>query len=727
MTKVSIILVHFGKKKILTDCINSIRSSKPRVSYEIVVVDNNAENRGYSKGNNLGVARASGEYVLILNPDTLVEKGAIDKLVQFIESNKKTGIVAPTLYDPEGQVYPLQGTRELTPWRGIFALSFINKLFPDNPVSRDYWMESSDKEKPREVFVVPGTAFLIGKDLFKKAGGFDENFFLYFEEFDLARRVKKLGYKIYVLSDAKVTHFWAAATPKSSKIKKIFAESRFYYFKKNFGVLPAIAVEAFARMSKEFFIFLLIFALGAFLRFYRLLPNIMFNGEMGTDYMNILGMLNGTHSWLIGPRTSHEWFFIPPISYWIYTGLLLLSKFDPVIINIFWAGVGALAVPVCYFYLKKLFDTKIALISAFLVAVSPAWLDITRAARYNAPVSILFFPYLYYLYKSIKGSGKSLFILGLILGFSMSFFPSPLLLIPVVIVSFIFYGIKPKLKYVLYSILGFLIPNITFIIYEFSDRFAITLNLISWIPYRILGFFGLYPKNTASPTVINDNFTSVYQFFSETFAGSSGIVSLVIFILLIIGFIYLAVRLFKNRKRETAFWLVLINLVVGYIGLFIHGNPPSHYYMVIYPAPIILASYLIVKSIKKSTPQILLVLILGSASIFYLIQSKWFYSEKVQNSYQVLPPPYSLQLAADNAILKDAAGKEFTIHRIGTFDDFENDFANNYIYILTIRGAKVKSDAQLSYTIVEGADVGTPPVGRPIWFEGGLEIWKSLP
>lgn len=309
MIKVSIILVHYGKKKILNDCINSIRSSNPKVSYEIVVIDNNTENRGYSKGNNLGVEKAKGEYILILNPDTFVEEGAIDKLVRFIESNKKVGIVAPTLFDPKGNIYPLQGTQELTPWRGIFALSFINKLFPKNPVSKKFWMLGVDRNRSLETDVVPGTAFLIKKDLFVKIGGFDENFFLYFEEFDLGRRVKKLGLKNYILPDAKVTHFWGASTPKTKEIKDIFAKSRFYYFKKNFGLINAIIVEAFARFGLATFILLIILALGTFLRFYRLVPNMIFTGEMGRDYMDIWNIVHGTHSFLIGPRTSHEWFF----------------------------------------------------------------------------------------------------------------------------------------------------------------------------------------------------------------------------------------------------------------------------------------------------------------------------------------------------------------------------------------------------------------------------------
>jgi GT2 family glycosyltransferase len=415
--KVSVILVHYKKSDVLYNCIKSIYKSSPKVSFEIIVVDNDETktvntylkrnfpkiryiaspgNLGYGKGNNLGIENARGEYIFILNPDTLVEKGAVDNLFKFLKKNKRVGVVAPTLYDKNGKMYPLQGTRKLTPLRGVVGLSFINKLFSRNPISKEYWMLDADRSKPLEVDVVPGTAFMTKRSLFEKIGGFDKNFFLYFEESDFCKRVGEKGYKLFILPEAKIIHFWAVSTPASDKIKKIFAESRFYYFKKNFGVLDALIVEFFTRLSKWNLMFFAILILGTFLRFYRLLPNLIFNGEMGTDYMNVLGIIHGTRTFLIGPRTSHEWFFIPPIAYWIYVALLFFGNFNPPVVNIFWAFVGSFAVLVCYHYIKKLFDEKIALISSFLLAVSPAWIDATRAARYNAPAAILFFPYLYY-------------------------------------------------------------------------------------------------------------------------------------------------------------------------------------------------------------------------------------------------------------------------------------------------------------------------------------------
>lgn len=744
MPKISIIIVHYNEGKVLFNCLKSIYKNSPKSSFEIVVVDNDVKREikqrlhkqfpkvvyiespgdlGYGKGNNLGVNYAKGEYVFILNPDTIVQKGAIDTLLKFSDTNKDVGIVAPTLSDKDGKCYPMQGTKKLTPVRGVFALSFLNKIFPNNPISKEYWLKDSDRSKPLEVDVVPGTAFLIRKTLYKKVGGFDKNFFLYFEETDFCNRVQRLGKKLFILPDAKMIHFWAVSTPASPELKKIFAESRFYYFKKNFGILNAYLVEFFARLNKTSFLLLIIMALGTFLRFYRLLPNLLLNGEMGTDYMNVWNIIHGTRTWLIGPQTSHTWFSIPPISYWIYTALLFVFNYNPASINVFWAVVGTFAIWVCYYYTKKLFDERIALISSLLLAVSPGFIFYTRASRYNAPIAILFFPYLYYLKRSIDDKGKSLGMLGLILGLSMSFFPSPFLFIPAVVVSFLFYKVSLKFKYILQSIIGFFIPNITYLIYDALNYFRITKEVALWIPFRILGFFGFYPKNTATPIVISQNISSIYKFFAEMFSPNYQTIAMIIFMLIFLGTIIFLIKALRARKSEMAFILLIINLIVTYIGLFVHGNPPEHYYLVIYPIPLILAAYILSKTFK-SRIAIFLTIILGVIGVFNLLKANWFYQDAVRTNYTLWQPPYSVQKDVVAKILTDAAGRQFSLARIGSFDKFENNFESNYIYLLTIKNAHIEQNSNTLYTIVEDRTEGKAPLGVEIWSESGVQIFK---
>jgi GT2 family glycosyltransferase len=284
---VSIIIVHYKDKKRLYDCIRSITQSKPKVSFEVIVVDNDEKstikkeletkfkwvkyvrapgNIGYGAGNNLGTKSAKGEYLFILNPDTKVLSSSIDKLVDFLEKNEQAGLVAPNLVDEKGKVFLQIGSRKLTPLRGIVALSFLNKLFPNNPISIKYWLKDVPMDKRREADVVPGSVILIRKQVFEKVKGFDENFFLYFEESDFCKRVKELGHSIYIIPDAQVIHYWEPGKPDTKKAKRIFARSRFYYFRKHYGIHKALIVEMFARFSKWHALLLAIIFVGIFLK-----------------------------------------------------------------------------------------------------------------------------------------------------------------------------------------------------------------------------------------------------------------------------------------------------------------------------------------------------------------------------------------------------------------------------------------------------------------------------
>ena len=268
---ISIVIVHYKDKKRLFDCILSVKQNKPKLPFEVVVVDNDEKstiqkelkakfkwvkyvrspgNIGYGAGNNLGAKHARGRYFFILNPDTSVISESIDKLVDFLKKNKRAGLVAPNLVDEKREIFPQIGSQELTPLRGVVALSFLNKLFPNNPISIKYWLKNVPMDKKREVDVVPGSAFLVRRQVFEKVKGFDENFFLYFEENDFCKRVKERGLSIYIIPDAQIIHYWKPGKPDTKKAKKIFAQSRFYYFKKHYGIHKALIVEIFTRFSK---------------------------------------------------------------------------------------------------------------------------------------------------------------------------------------------------------------------------------------------------------------------------------------------------------------------------------------------------------------------------------------------------------------------------------------------------------------------------------------------
>lgn len=267
---ISYIIVRYKIKKELYELIKSINQQKISDT-EILVVDNNPEeriekellayfpevlyvanpvNNGMGAGVNLGFKFASGKYIFVLNPDMVLDKNCTKNLLDFYQRQKNVGIVSPSYRLKNGKQPPLQvGTKELNPIKGIIALSILSSVFKNNPVYNDFYIRERDYDGVTEVYAVPGGALFLSASLYKEIHGFDENFFLYFEEHDLSKRVKELGYKNYILGNAKVYHV-GGIDSVNLQMTKVFAQSRFYYFKKHYGVISAILVQAVTSLNK---------------------------------------------------------------------------------------------------------------------------------------------------------------------------------------------------------------------------------------------------------------------------------------------------------------------------------------------------------------------------------------------------------------------------------------------------------------------------------------------
>ncbi|HUD44031.1 MAG TPA: glycosyltransferase family 2 protein [Patescibacteria group bacterium] len=261
---VSIIIVHYKADKYFFACLDSIYKNKPKVSFEIIVVDNdeqdtieqklkekfptivyvkNTVNNGWGGGTNLGVKFAKGKYLYFLNPDTIVLRDALDNNYKFIQQNPKAGVVASLLLDAKRKVYQLQGTKTLTPFRAVIVYSFLNKWFSNNPVSSSFFYKNIKRDKPFIIETPILSASIIKKNIFEKIGMFDENYFLYFEENDLGKRVEKYGYINYINPNSKIVHVWEASTSTRNDINEIFRASRKYYFQKYYGGFTAWFVD----------------------------------------------------------------------------------------------------------------------------------------------------------------------------------------------------------------------------------------------------------------------------------------------------------------------------------------------------------------------------------------------------------------------------------------------------------------------------------------------------
>lgn len=258
---VSIIIVHYQVETVLFSCLKSIFADQPTVLFEVIVVDNGSQtgfkqrlsksfskvkylkspkNLGYGAGNNFGAAQAKGDFLFFLNPDTELLPGCVDSLVAFLQAHKQVSVVAPTLLHPDMQIFKQQGSLTLTPLRAIAAHSIVHSVWPSNPISQSFWLENLAKDRDRIVEVVPGTALMISQHDFVSIGGFDESFFLYFEEYDICRRVLATDKEIWMLANAQIIHVWEASTSgerTAAIYQKSLQKFLIKYYGKNIGQL----------------------------------------------------------------------------------------------------------------------------------------------------------------------------------------------------------------------------------------------------------------------------------------------------------------------------------------------------------------------------------------------------------------------------------------------------------------------------------------------------------
>ncbi len=444
----SIIIVKYRAEEEYQACLKSLASVK--TLHEIITIDNNIINRGYAKGNNLGVSFAEGEYILILNPDTLVSSGAIDQMIKWLNTHHDYSMISPLLLDSDLKSYQFQGTEILTPKHGIWGLSFINKFIPD----LEYW-------KPSEVKILPGTAIMMRKKDFM---GFDENFFLYFEEADLCMRTPG---KKKILESAKVIHHWARSTPKG--VKPIFEQSRFYFFKKHYGIFWAIIVDMVCKISKKNLLIFLIFLLGVYLR--SQLPFTFF-GDAAWFYNSARdALILGKFPWL-GITSSIIWLHQGPLWTFLYVPALLFSNFNPVSGSVLISILNFLLLAPSYYLLATLFSKRIALINILVVWLLPWWVYNSGLTYHTSPIPLFEVIFLLLLLK------RRDFLTGLFLG----------LLYQLHLLTFIFWPLMlHNSKFInRKSIFGFLLGILPFLVVGPTQTFGIFV----WLVKNTLTGFG---------------------------------------------------------------------------------------------------------------------------------------------------------------------------------------------------------------------------------------------
>lgn len=726
---ISIIIVNYKVKEKLFACLNSIYESKPGFKFEIIVVDNDEnktiskdlkkrfpqvkylpnENKGFGQGNNVGAKKAKGEFFFFLNPDTILYKGCIDLLVQYLNKHKQVAIVAPLLFDSEKKLIPLQGARNLTPLNAIFAFSFISKMFPNNNIARKYWMlDQWDKSTIHKVETIPGTAFLIRKSVFEEIKGFDEHFFLYYEEHDLCKRVTKLGWKIVMHPKAKVEHHLGASTKQSSlNIENIAKRSRYYYLKKHYGKFQAFLAEIILRFNKYLALLLFILVTGAFLRLYYLSETMWFIGDQGWFYLSARDMIVSGNIPLVGIPSSHPW--LHQGAFWTYmlSTVFWLFGFNPLNGGYLAVALDILAIILFYKIGSSLWSRKIGIIAAFLYATSPLIVINARMPYHTSPIPLVTIVFIYCFYKWVSGSKYYFPLTIMILAILYNFEIATILLGFFTGLVFI-YGLLRRKKWItsllnqkiiFLSICAFFLPMIPMLVFDLSHNFSQTLGVILWIGYRSLLIFGYPALHQETHVDMSQIMSFITTQYHQLIFPNNNIISM----LVLLASTYFCVLQLINRKRGREMSiLVLILFNIFLILGFISSKSPSQAYLpMIFPFVLFLVAhtinYLLAIRIIK-LPVICLLIIIGVMNSYYLIQS---YSANA-----ALGGSFRSRVEAAEKIVYESKGKEYNFIRKGIASEFES-LSMNYEYLTWWMGHPPSKNPQKLQFIIEQYDKGT--------------------
>lgn len=214
-----------------------------REKFPQVKLINNKDNAGFPKANNQAILKSSGRYILLLNPDTVVHPGALDKLVEFMDQHPDAGAAGPKLLWPNGRLQESCISFPTIPALLTRSL-FIEGIWPNNPITKKHFMKNFKYDKVAEVDQPMGAALIIRKKALDKVGLMDEKIKLFFDEVDLCYRIKKAGWKIYFTPDPVITHFGGQSVKKLGPfgISRQFGRSRNYYFRKHFGIFAMLII-----------------------------------------------------------------------------------------------------------------------------------------------------------------------------------------------------------------------------------------------------------------------------------------------------------------------------------------------------------------------------------------------------------------------------------------------------------------------------------------------------
>ncbi|WP_430974427.1 glycosyltransferase family 2 protein [Sunxiuqinia rutila] len=255
--KLSIVIVNYNVRYFLEQCLHAVQKACTSIETEIFVVDNNSVdgsahmvrekfptvhlienhgNKGFSKANNQAIRQAKGDYILLLNPDTLVEEDCFVKCLDFMDNHPEAGGLGVPMIDGKGRFLPESKRGLPTPEVAFYKIFGLARLFSHSPRFARYHMGHLDKNQTHEVDVLAGAFMLLRHAVLEKTGLLDEDYFMYGEDIDLSYRITQAGFKNYYFAGTTIIHYKGESTKKGSiNYVKIFYQAMSIFAGKHFS------------------------------------------------------------------------------------------------------------------------------------------------------------------------------------------------------------------------------------------------------------------------------------------------------------------------------------------------------------------------------------------------------------------------------------------------------------------------------------------------------------
>lgn len=236
--KLSIIIVNYNVSNELKQCLLSVENSLQHIDSEVFVVDNNSsddscemvrqnfpfvklienkENVGFAKANNQAIQQSIGEYILLLNPDTIVEPDSFSKMISFADAHQNMGGLGVKMVDGKGKFLPESKRGVPTPFVAFCKMSGLYKLFPKSDTFNHYYLGALSNDEIHEIEILAGACMLLRKSVLDEVGLLDETYFLYGEDVDISYRILLQGFKNYYLPTTQIVHLKGVSTKKNQK------------------------------------------------------------------------------------------------------------------------------------------------------------------------------------------------------------------------------------------------------------------------------------------------------------------------------------------------------------------------------------------------------------------------------------------------------------------------------------------------------------------------------